>query len=626
MQRSKKQEERIMTNRGKFLIIFCGILFFILFIRLVNLQLVDKEKFQTLRKNNVVKTSYLVPERGDIFDRTGKQIAGTRGMFSIVVVPEKIIGFRRGDKTEVAKEFIEDISELITLTEKQKKDVVQKIRRSPIFSEVVIKSDVTERELSAIAQNKKYLEAVDITSTRVRDYKNGSNYLNVLGYVGKVSPSDLKQEDRLLTNIDFVGKRGVEKLNDKELFGEHGKEIIGVNAYGKMVDREKVIEAKKGSSVSLTIDDDLQKMAYELLGDEKGAIVALDPNSGQVLAIASTPTYDPNKLVKGLSHEEYKEVFASNQSPFFDRAVSGQYPPASTIKPFVSIAGLLGDWIDPKQKIWCGPYYQLPGSTRRFNDWKKYGHGHIDMRESIEVSADVYYYKLGKEMGIDYIHDVMSYFGFGKKTGIALENERVGLLPSTEWKKRVKNEGWYTGETLIASIGQGFMMSTPMQLAQATAVLVNGGTSYKPTILIGEEKEVISKIDLPPEHIEIAKQGMRDVVFGDKGTARSWKRKIVRYDQGGKTGTSQVYSTNGVRPDKNVEMPKHLLDHALYIGFAPYNDPKIVVSVVIENVGGGSTYAAPVGIKMMQKYLDEYYPETIMEGKEVLLKEIENEK
>ncbi len=625
MQRSKKQEERIMTNRGKFLIIFCGLLFLILLIRLSSLQLLDKDKFQTLRKNNVVKTSYLVPERGDIFDRNGEKIAGTRGMFSVVVVPERINGFRRGNKVEVATKFINELSELIELTDKQKERAVSKIRRSPIFSEVVIKSDVTERELSSIAQNKKYLEAVDITSTRIRHYENGENYLNVIGYVGKVSPSDLSNENRLLTNLDYVGKRGVEKISDEELFGSHGKEIIGVNAYGKMVDREKVVEASKGNSVSLTIDNDLQNLAYELLGDERGAIVALDPNSGQVLAIASTPTYDPNKIIKGLSKKEYNKVFSKKESPFFDRALSGQYPPASTIKPFVSVAGLLGDWIDPSQKVWCGPYYQLPGSTRRFNDWKRYGHGKIDMKEAIEVSADVYFYKLGKEMGIDYIHDVMSYFGFGKKTGISLANEANGLLPSTAWKKKVKGESWYTGETLIASIGQGFMMATPMQLAQATSILVNGGTSYKPTILIGEEESVISKIDLPAEHIEIAKQGMRDVIFGKKGTARKWKRNLVRYDQGGKTGTSQVYSTKGERPDKDVEMPKHLRDHALYVGFAPYDDPKIVVSVVIENIGGGSTYAAPVGIKMMQRYLDEYYPETVMEGKEVLLKDDEYE-
>ncbi len=626
MQRSKKQEQRITSNRGKFLILFCVFLMLILFSRLIFLQVITKDKFTNLRSKNVVKTSYIIPERGDIMDRNGVKIAGTRGMFSVIVIPEKITGFRK-NKELVAQEFVEKISKVIELSEKEQSKIKRKLKISPIFSEVLIKSDLNEEELSAITQNKKYLDGVDITSSRVRNYIDGEYYLNVLGYVGKVSAKDLKDDSKFLTNLDYVGKQGVEKLKDKELLGYHGEEVIGVNAYGKAMDREKVKDAVKGLSVSLTLDADLQKLAYELLGNEKGAVVALDPNSGQVLAMASTPTYDPNNLIKGLSTKEYNKVFKSAKtSPFFNRATMGQYPPASTIKPFVSVAGLLGNWFSADKRIWCGPYYQLKGSKRRFNDWKPQGHGWLTMTQAIERSADVYYYKLGKEMGIDYLHDVMSYYGFDKKTGILLSGEKEGLLPSTAWKKKKMGEGWYTGETLIASIGQGFMMSTPLQLAQATAILVNGGKTYKPTIMIEEEKELISEIDIPQEYTQIAKKGMRDVIFGEYGTARKWKRKLVRYDQGGKTGTSQVYSTKGERPDKNKEMPKHLKDHALYIGFAPYNDPKIVISVIIENIGGGSTYAAPVGIEIMQRYLDEYYPELIMEGKKVLIEGDKNEK
>lgn len=618
MRRNKKQEQRITASRGKGLIAVCVIFFSILFIRLFFLQVVDGEKYQKLRVNNVVKTSYLTPERGDIFDRNGVKIAGNRGLFSVIVVPEKIKGFRKNRK-EKSIEFINTISEFITLSDKEKERLTKRLRQAPVFSEVLIKSDLSSDDLAEIAQNKKYLEAMDINSIKVRDYINGEYYINVLGYVGKVSSKDLKDKDRFLRNLDYVGKRGIEKRKDKYLFGKHGEEVIGINAYGKTMERKKVKEAEDGGDLSLTLDDNLQRLAYELLGEERGAVVALDPNSGQILAMASTPTYDPNKLVKGISNEEYNKVFNNiNSTPFFNRAISGQYPPASTIKPFVSIAALLGDFIDPMKRVWCGPYYQLKGSTRRFNDWKPQGHGWLTMTESIERSADVYYYKIGKEMGIDYLHDVMSYFGFGKKTELELKGEKQGILPSTAWKKRVHGKSWYTGETLIASIGQGFMLSTPLQLAQSTAILVNGGKSYKPTLLIGEEKEVLSEISIPKEYTEIAKKGMRDVLFGKYGTARKWKRSLIRYDQGGKTGTSQVYSTNGERPDKDAEIPKHLKDHALYIGFAPYDDPKIVISVVVENVGGGSTYAAPIGIKVMQKYLDDYYPETIMEGKEVL--------
>lgn len=626
MQRNKKQEQRVMTNRGKVLVVFCLSLFLILFSRLVFLQLMGKDKYQGLRSNNVVKTSYITPERGDIFDRKGNQIAGNRGLFTAIVIPEKLKGFRK-DKIGVSNNFVKEMAEIIDLSEKEQLKIAKRIRTSPIFSEVVIKSDLTQEELAEITLNKKYIDSLDINSIKVRDYYKGETYINVLGYVGKVSASDLKDSNRYLGNLDYVGKSGIEKLKDEELFGVHGEEKIGINAYGRKISRKKAKDSVSGSDLSLTIDDDLQELSYKLLGDKRGAVVALDPNSGQILALASTPTYDPNKLIKGISSKEYNKVFNNiKSSPLFNRAVSGQYAPASTIKPFVSIAALLGDWTTAEKKYWCGPYYQLKGSTRRFNDWKPQGHGWLTMTQAIERSADVYFYKMGKEMGIDYIHDVMSHFGFGKSTGSLIQGEKAGLLPSTAWKKRVKGESWYTGETLIASIGQGFMLSTPLQLAQATSIMVNGGKNYKPTILLDEKSELLSEIDIPVEYTEVAKKGMSDVLFGEYGTARKWKRKLIRYSQGGKTGTSQVYSTKGERPDKNVEMPEHLKDHALYIGFAPYDNPKIVISVVVENIGGGSTYAAPIGIEVMQRYLDEYYPETIMEGKEVLIGEKKDEK
>lgn len=618
MNKNKKREQKVITSRGKILVLFCILLFIVILSRLVYLQLVNKEKYEVLKNNNVTKTNYITPERGDIYDRNGVLIAGSRGLFSLTIIPEKIEGFRKNKKI-ATENFIKDLSDLIELSDYEKSDIKEKLRKSPLFVEVVLKSDVNIDELTSITSNRKYLNSISVTSIKVRDYKKGEEYLNVLGYVGKVSANDLSNSTIRLTNLDYVGKNGIEKDYNNLLMGEHGEEVIGVNAYGKSIIREKIKEAKKGSDISLTIDSDLQSLAYKLLGKEKGAIVALDPNNGDVLAIASTPTYDPNKLIKGITEKEYREIFEnSEKSPFFNRAVSGQYPPASTIKPFIAIAGLLGEWIDPDKNYWCGPYYKIKGSSRRFNDWKNTGHGWINLKQSIEMSADVYYYKLGQSMGIDYIHDTISYFNFGKKTNIDLYPEKEGLLPSTEWKRKNKKESWYTGETLIASIGQGFMMSTPIQLAQATSILVNGGTSYKPKLLKNKESVIQSKIDIPENYTKIVKDGMRDVLFGSSGTARQWKRNLIRYDQGGKTGTSQVYSTKGERPDKDIELPKDLRDHALYIGFAPFNNPKIVVAVVIENIGGGSTYAAPVGIEMMQKYLDKYYPNELLEGKEIL--------
>ena len=489
MQRNKKQEQITITKRGHFLVFFCLFLFVVIFSRLAFLQLINQEEFQSLKTNNITKKNYITPERGDIFDRNGEKIAGNRGLFSITVVPEKIDGFSK-NKQKVAKEFVTELSSLINLTENEQNKLIKKLKTSPLFVEIVIKSDMTVEELALVTSNRKYINSISITSTKVRDYIKGSEYINVLGYVGKVSSKDLITAEGRLTNLDYVGKSGLEKKYNSLLMGTHGEEVIGVNAYGKTIKTKKIKSASKGSDLHLTLDSELQSLAYELLGDEKGAIVALDPNTGEILALASTPTYDPNRLIKGISKKEYNKVFVNPEStPFFNRAISGQYPPASTIKPFVSIAGLLGDWVNPEKKYWAGPYYQIKGSKRRFNDWKPTGHGWIDMRQSIEMSADVYYYKLGQSMGIDYIHDVMQFFNFGKKTGIGLKGEKEGLLPSTEWKKRVKKESWYTGETLIASIGQGFMMSTPMQLAQATAIMVNGGKNYKPKLLKNDEKK-----------------------------------------------------------------------------------------------------------------------------------------
>ena len=620
MQRSHKKEQRTIDSRGKFLIYFCLSLFIILFSRLSYLQLANNDKYQSIRNKNVVKTNFISPKRGLIYDRNGVEIAGNRGLFSIAVVPEKLQGFTK-DKEKVATEFIDEIAKIIDIPKKEQARIIKKMRYSPLFTETIIKSDLSTEELAAITSNRKYFDAININSTSVRNYKDGAYYLNVLGYVGKVSKNDLNDPNVFVTNLDYVGKKGIERLKNKELLGTHGKEMLAINAYGKVMSREKVINPINGKSVTLTIDDDLQTLAYKLLGDEHGAIVALDPNNGDVLALASTPTYDPNKLIKGITNKEYKETFLnSSSSPFFNRAISGQYSPASTLKPFISMAGLLGRWIDPDKKVWCGPFYQIKGSSRHFNDWKKSGHGWVNMRHALEVSADVYYYKLGQEMGIDYIHDVLSYFNFGEKTNIDLKGELSGLNPSTKWKKEAKKEAWYTGETLISSIGQGFMMATPLQLAQATAILVNGGKDYKPKLILDEKTKLVKEIKIPEKYTEEIKEGMRDVIFGAHGTARKWRYKkygeIVRYQQGGKTGTSQVYSTKGERPDKNVELPKNLRDHAIYIGFAPYKNPKIVVSVVIENVGGGSTHAAPIGMKIMQAYLDKHYPETSIKATE----------
>ncbi len=297
----------------------------------------------------------------------------------------------------------------------------------------------------------------------------------------------------------------------------------------------------------------------------------------------------------------------------------GQYPPASTYKPFVALAALEGSFIKSHEKVFCGPSYSIPGSRRRFLDWKKQGHGNIDIIQSIEVSADVFYYKLGTAMGVDYVHDVVKHFGYGEKTGIVLSNEKEGILPSTKWKTANKKEPWWKGESVIHTIGQGYTMVTPLQMAVATSMLVNGGTKYRPRLTDLEEVKIVEKVNFNPEYVNVVKLGMKDVMHGSRGTARAavqGKNKID-FIMGGKTGTAQVYSTHGKKDEKEMkEKPKHLQDHALFIGFAPFDNPEIVIAVIVENGQHGSSAASPIAVEMMRKYLEkpkEEIPQSLVE-------------
>lgn len=606
--RNKSKENRIVNKRLIVLLFLFFTLFLILIFRGLYLQILNHEIYLTKSKNNIIKENHINPTRGLILDRNNEIIADNRPYYYVTVIPENIPYFKN-NKSKSTTDFLDYISSFIEITDKDL--IKEKILKSPSFKEIILKEDLTQEELSLLTSNLKYIKGINIASNSVRNYPHKGLFLHVIGYVGKVSKEELQNNDRLLNGLDFVGKFGIEKIFDQHLFGEHGKEVIAINAHGKIIERMQEKRPIKGEDLNLTIDIDLQKEAYKLLGEEKGSIVAIDPNNGDILALVSNPYFDSNKFVNGLTKDEYKEVFLSkNNSPLFNRSIKGVYPPASTIKPFIALAALEGEFINPEKKLWCGPYYQLPGSSRKFLDWKKYGHGHIDIKESIEVSADVYYYRIGRDMGIDYIHDFIINFGFGSKTNIGLQGEVSGLIPSTEWKKRQLKESWYPGETLISSIGQGFMLSTPIQLAMSTASLINGGYVFEPNLVLDKNPIIKRKFNLDDENLKIIKEGMYDVIYGDKGTARN-VRKINNFKIAGKTGTSQVFSTHGERKtdEEQEALPKHLKDHALFIGFAPYENPKITIAVIVENGESGSKTAAPIAAKLFNTYINKHYPE-----------------
>lgn len=608
MIRNKKQETRVVNKRLFFLIGFFVVSSFILFGRMIHLQIVAHDQFAEQSRKNILKENYLIPKRGLIVDRKDRVIADNRPMYYAVVTPEEIEGYKTSkNRKEITEGFVERVSEFIELDEKQKGKIVGDILRSPMFKEVVIKTDLNEKELSETTLNIKYLKGVNVSSAFVRDYPYKDMFLSVLGYVGKATQKDFDTYDGTLTNLDYLGKTGLESVYQKELHGVHGKEIIAINAGGRVINREVKYTPVQGQKLITTLDLDLQQIASDMLKDEKGAVVAIDPNNGNILAFVSTPSYDANRFIKGITTKEYEEHFKVD-SPLYNRALMGLYPPASTFKPYVGMAALEGSFISPTEQVFCGPSYSLPGSRRRFLDWKRQGHGNLDMIQAIAVSADVYFYRLGTAMGIDYLHDVVKHFGFGEKTGIVIQGEKAGLLPSTKWKMQAKKEQWWKGESVIAAIGQGYTIVTPLQMAVAASMLVNGGTKYKPRLTENEQITVLDKVNFDPKNVQIIKEGMREVMHGKRGTARaavSGKNKID-FEMGGKTGTAQVYSTHGQKDFKAMaEKPKYLKDHALFIGFAPFDKPQIVVAVIVENGEHGSTTSTPIAVALMKKYLEK---------------------
>lgn len=564
------------------------------------LQTEQHNSMQNVARGNAIKELNLSPERGDIYDRNGVLLAGTRSLYDLVVIPEKIANFRK-DKNLAVNEFLEVIQNFVKIPSEQTQKISEKILKARSYEEVVIKEDISDSDLSIILSNVSLIDGIGIQSKRVREYKYPNMYISPIGYVGRVSKSDLTDiTDHKVLSSDYTGKMGIEKLYDKELYGKVGSEIVALNARGRVVERQIARQPEKGESLHLTIDHRLQSKAYELMKGQSGAVVMSDVKTGEILVLLSAPFADANKFIKGLSTKDANEIFSSESGkPLYNRAIRGQYPPASTIKPFMGLAGVDGGFIDPEEEVWSGPYYQLGGL--KFRDWKKWGHGRVNMSKAIAVSSDVYFYKLARKMGVDYIHDYLFELGFGQKTGIELEHESTGLLPSSDWKRAVKKEPWYDGESLNIGIGQGYFMATPIQLNTALNTILNEGVRYRPQLIADQPKEIMNSVEIPKESLRPVLQGMSDVVNASYGTARSVKNGIDM-SVAGKTGTGQVHSTNGQDITDNSELEKKLRDHALFLAFAPVENPEISITVFVENGSSGSKVAAPIANELIKEY------------------------
>jgi penicillin-binding protein 2 len=605
-------ESRLVMNRAIVMLVFAGILVLVLFARLVYLQVIAHEHFTTLSEDNRVKLQPIPPNRGLIFDRNGIVLAENLPSYRLEITPEQVTDM---DATLSALEEILDIREL-------DRSRFEKLRkRKPGFEAVPLLFHLDDVQVARFSANRHRFPGVDITAGLARHYPQGELAVHALGYVGRIDERALKELDTSnYRGTTHIGKIGVEKTYEDLLHGTVGLQQVETTAQGRVLRVLNRVPPVSGHNLYLTIDSRVQAAAEAAFGDFSGSAIAIDPNNGDVLAFVSLPTYDPNPFVNGIEYGDYAALRDDEKQPLFNRALRGQYPPGSTVKPFMGLAGLEQGVTSVHSSTYCPGFYMLPGNSRKYRDWKRTGHGTVNMHSAIVQSCDVYFYDLALSLGIGRIHDYLRHFGFGHRTGIDILGELPGLLPSQEWKRKQRDQPWFPGETLITGIGQGFFLTTPMQLATATAALANGGHILQPNIVMAEQ--VAGSSGLQPHHPRLLEtitineqahwdaviESMVDVVHSARGTARKIGLDSP-YKIAGKTGTAQVFGLKQEEKYDAEAIEEKLRDHALFIAFAPVEQPQIAVAVIVENGGGGGSVAAPIARAIMDAYLQEDTPQ-----------------
>ena len=576
----------------------------ILILRLFNLQVTKHDYYLEEALGNQMQNLPITPIRGDILDRNGKILATNEFSYILTITPEKV--------TNLNETLIElELSDLISYEDIKKFN--KKLSRFKKFQNIPLKFNLSESSVASFLI-KNNLPGVEVESYFHRVYPYGASSAHLIGYVSSMNQKEKSNYDKKNYNgTNFVGKTGIEKQYEKLLHGESGVKQIERNVAGRIVNTRIITPSIAGQDIYLNIDIDFQLKAESLLGDSRGVIALINVKDGSILSLVSTPSFDPNWFVNGITVERYNDLSSNEDLPLFDRSIKGLYPPGSTIKPMIALAGLELNNITIKHSTFCPGYYKLNNYSRKFNDWKRTGHGKVNVIEAIAQSCDVFFYDLAFNMGIDQIHDSLSYFQFGKQTGIDLPGELGGILPSREWKKINKDEPWYRGETLITGIGQGFMTASPLQLALATAAIANKGQLLTPQVMMHSqskngdlfEEQNLKAKQIPIKDIsnwELIIEAMKQTVYGKFGTAKRLNNKL-QYSLAGKTGTAQVF---GLDPEEeyiaeNIE--EKLRDHALFTGFAPIEDPQVAIAIIVENAGSGSSKAAPLA----RELLDEYF-------------------
>jgi len=605
-----KYESRLIGNRIYVSGVGILLLTCILIARMFYLQVIEHDHYTTMSRDNQVRIRPLPPIRGLIFSSDNVLLADNRPSFSLEITPENISGSQ--------DELIGRLQKLIHIDDQDISRYKELARKKRRFEATPIRLNLTDEEVAMFSVNRHLFNGVDVVAGLSRYYPVGSNLAHVTGYVGRIDKDELSYLDSAdYSGTTYIGKIGAEKAYEDVLHGKVGYEQVEVNAQGRVIRQLEAIPPESGENVYLTLNVSLQNLAAAELEGKKGAVVAIDPRTGGVLALVSSPGYDPNIFVNGVDPATYKDLITSKDRPLLNRALQGTYPPGSTIKPFMGFAGLNNNVRLPMDDTWCPGWFRLAGVDRPYRDWKKGGHGHVNMTSAIATSCDVYFYTLAAEMGINRIATAMREFGFGSATGLDIGGEAAGLMPTPEWKKKARNQPWYQGETVNVGIGQGYMLVTPMQLAAATAALSNHGVKLQPHLLAEIRNTVTSQVTTLPGSVRqkqiIAKDpaswdiiinAMVEVVHGEKGTARA-SGAGAKYRYGGKTGSAQVFTLPEDGEKKPKNLPVELRDHALFIAFAPAEAPTIAVSIIVENGEHGATAAAPIARKLFDFWLNQ---------------------
>ena len=597
----------VAIHRGRILVASMAVLAAVatLLYRYYDLQIVSYQQFLTQSERNRVRLEALAPTRGLIYDRKGRLLASNEPSQSLAVVVE-----RAGSLPAL----FERLDALVGLEDDELERFQERRRRSRPYDAVPLKLRLTDQEVAVIGVHRHTLPGVTIEAQLTRAYPEGELLAHVVGYVGRINQQEANRiEAEAYRGTYHIGKVGLEKRYEQVLLGQVGNQNIEANAHGRVLrvlDREP---PAPGANLDLFLDLELQRVAYEALGEQRGAVVALDPRNGGVLALVSKPGFDGNLFVNGISSARYAALRDSPDTPLLNRTVQGQYPPGSTVKPMLALSGLELGLITPETTVPDPGWYRIPGDSRRYRDWilRIRGTGHapeVDMRMAIAESCDVYYYDLARLMGIDTLAEGLAPYGFGATTGIDITSEQPGILPNRDWKRRKLGQPWYPGETLSVGIGQGFMLATPLQLANAAMILANRGVAYRPSVVRQVAGQPVPReprrvVEASPEHWSAVVAAMMDVVHHPSGTAAAISRDLP-YTIAGKTGTSQVIgiAQDAVYDEEAIDA-RHR-NHGWFMAFAPVDRPKIAIAVLAEN-GGGSSAAYPVARKVMDAWLAE---------------------